>query len=114
MANIGCLNDPEFNDILRRMYALVAEKKLDSAIDVLYALVDDLCLAGRFEEANKVALAVDVSLLEENLATGLLCMVWSCDLECRPVIYERVRARLLELVPDRVDAILKGLGERRQ
>lgn len=93
------------------IYALVAltPPNDDRAADLLLGWIDDLCLEGKFDEANAVLLGLDLERLDSYLTVGMLSNAYACGLTCFDDLYPKVRAKLTALVPDRVDMILKGL-----
>ena len=77
----------------------------------MYGMFDSLFLAGKFEEADKLLATAPLQSFDSKLVFGLLALTLQAKdkLPSRPEFVTKARKRLQELVPDRVDALMKGL-----
>lgn len=96
---------------LDELYSLVARHDPDSAIDLLFANVDDLLSEGAFRRCDALLKTIDPKRLDSNLLVAAL----SATKRAAPLLHERqafvrrVRTRLQELAPDRLERLLAGL-----
>lgn len=92
------------------LYALVQEEEIDDAIDLLFDQVDDLLLAGDFEECNNLLLSIDVKMLDVNLLVALLTITYPAkdELRDRGSVVRRIAKRLRALAPERAEGLLRG------
>lgn len=93
------------------VYSLVSRDEPDSAIDVLFAHIDDLLSAGAFERCNAVLKTIDHMRLDTNLLIATLSSTKraAAYLPARDDFVRRTRARLNELAPERAERLLDGL-----
>jgi hypothetical protein len=93
------------------LYCLVSLGQTDRALDLLFDRVDDLLFAERLDECDALLVDLDLERLDPALLVGVLSITFQARrvLLCRAGLVDRVEARLLVLVPDRIDALLKGL-----
>lgn len=96
---------------LEEVYSLV-DHDPDAAIDVLFARVDDWLSAGEFHHCNTLLQTMDTQRLDTNLLVAVLSATHRVAeyLPDRPAFVHRVRARLQDLAPDRVERLLTGLS----
>lgn len=96
---------------LNEIYTLVASNKIDDAMDVAFGNFDDLFRAGKFDEADKALDLIDLDKLDIQLMSGVMaCTLPAKDkLLRRPAIIEKIRTRLTELVPKRVERLMDRL-----
>lgn len=104
---------------LDKVYELVKNSNdknyfTEKALDLVFENLDDLFRAGKFDEADKILNVVDLNQLDTNLLSGFMSATYPArdKLISRPDFMKRVRVKLTELVPKRVDAIMKGLDEK--
>lgn len=98
-------------DWLEDMYCLVAKGDIDNALDVLFDKVDDLLLAGSFEECNRLLPLIDVGRLDTHLLVSVLSITKAASglLPARQQLVRRVEERLAVIAPERVERLLGGL-----
>ena len=103
---------------LDKVYALTAANMDDTAIDILFGVVDDHYLAGEFEAVNLILPEVDVERLNLNLLIGFLSITLTLDehrelLPNRVEFFERVSQQIQvlepEMEPKRFEGLLRGL-----
>lgn len=96
---------------LDELYSLVARHDPDSAIDLLFANVDDLLSEGAFRRCDALLKTIDPKRLDSNLLVAALSATKRAAplLHERPAFMRRVRTRLQELAPDRIERLLAGL-----
>ena len=96
---------------LDELYSLVARHDPDSAIDLLFANVDDLLSEGAFRRCDALLKTIDPKRLDSNLLVAALSATKRAAplLHERPAFVRRVRTRLQELAPDRLERLLAGL-----
>ena len=59
------------------LYSLVAQKRPDEAIDLLFQGVDSLCAQGKFVECQSLLRSIDQTKLDSNLVEAVrLAWVW--------------------------------------
>lgn len=99
---------------LERVYVLVSQAELEDAIDLLFEQVDDLLLAGRFNDCDKILQKVDIDRLETNLMIGLLSVTLAAakELPNRALVMSAIRESLTRSDPARVERLLNGLVEK--
>lgn len=93
------------NDI----YALVAARKTDAAIDVLFVAFNQLHSAGKFTESNEALKTIDLTKLDATLLVGLVGITHPAKnkLPARVEVVNAVEVRLKELVgPERAERLL--------
>ncbi len=90
---------------------LMAAGKIEEALGIVFNNCDNLLIAGKFDEINTLLDQVDTDRMNIELMVGLLAATLPAKdkLSARKHYYEKVKVRLTELVPDRVDRIMKGL-----
>ena len=92
---------------IQQAIELDRDGKTDAALDVLYDSLDDLCLAGKFSEADGILLEFR-NVQSIDLLLGALCVSrwYQSNLKNRQSLLEHCR----ETWPsDEVDSILKNL-----
>lgn len=81
-------------------------------MDEIFGRLDDLFLDGNFADADRLLQVIDLEQLDTNLLVGLMCI--SCPARKQLPSYDalllRVRARLGQLAPNRVEALMKGFN----
>lgn len=94
-----------------QMYDLVASKRLEEAIDLLYDNVDDMLLEGKMQECDDILQQIDIRRLDSYLMIGLLSITLSASehLPHRKVLVEEIENYLRATEPERADALMKGL-----
>lgn len=96
---------------LGELYSFVARHEPDNAIDVLFSHVDDMLSEGAFHRCDALLKTIDPKRLDSNLLVAALSATKRAahQLAERQAFVRRVRARLQELAPDRVERLLSGL-----
>lgn len=96
---------------LDEVYVLVSQQNLEGAIDLLFDRIDDLLLAGRMQECDKILRAVELGRLESNLLVGLLTATLPAahSLPYRATLVVEIEAIFLKSFPERVNGLLSGL-----
>ncbi len=94
-------------------YAIALERsgKHRKALDKLYRALDKLLQGDRLADCDRVLQEVNVEAMNTHLLVGLLTIT-ALDagrLPSRTDLFSRVRARLVELAPDRYERLLAGL-----
>ncbi len=99
--------------VLDELYGLVASGRVDEALEASYDFVLDTSTEGRFREFDDWLGRVDVGKLDTNLLVGLLSVTKQARMEGRlengEALAQRVRVRLGELAPDRVERLVENL-----
>jgi hypothetical protein len=93
------------------VYSLVAAGKIDDAMDVVFQEFDELFIAGKFDEANEMLGTIDLLRLDIQLISGVMAStcVAKDKLPGRKLFVEKARKRFTELVPDRVEGLMRGM-----
>lgn len=93
------------------VYSLVAQHDPDGAIDVLFARVDEMLIAGEFDHCDALLKTIDPKRLDSNLLIATLSATKraAAKLPERRAFVRRVTARLKEVAPGRVERLLSGL-----
>ena len=85
----------------------------DEQIDVVYNVIDDMLFDRKFTEVNSIldSVKIDIQTLDITIMLSYLTItLWYCaELEARPRFYDRVSECLTTHVPDRAEALLRGL-----
>ncbi|TFH46695.1 MAG: hypothetical protein E4H01_09535 [Lysobacterales bacterium] len=83
----------------------------DDKLDEIFNKVDDLFLAGKFEEADALLSAVDPREIGETLTIGWLTITFAARdrLQNRDALVARARAYFEAEIPEAAAALLKGL-----
>ncbi len=95
---------------LDELYALIADDEIEQATDLLFERLDDLLLDGRLEECDHVLRRLEVRRLDSNLMIGVLSVTSGAvdELPYRAELLVKIRAALTEIMPGRVDRLLRG------
>lgn len=85
----------------------------NDALTLIYDTIDEMLLTSRFADVDRVLARVDVGRLDITLALGFLSITSAARVRLseRSALVARVEARVRELAPDRVDALMDGLGD---
>ena len=96
---------------LEEMYAHVAASRLDEAMDLLFDRVDDALCDGLMTEVDALLPMIDLTRLDTNLMVGLLSVTSGAKVELtnRAALVTDISARIMEIVPERAERILRGL-----
>jgi hypothetical protein len=104
---------PEGSAMEEIVYAAALERsgKPRKALDRLYRAIDGLIRSGAVAECDRVLRDVNINEMQTHLLVGLLTITASDAhrLSSRSALAKRVRSRLVELAPDRVDKLVAGL-----
>jgi hypothetical protein len=100
-----------FEDWLDDVYAFVAAKDDERAVELVFDTIDDLLLEGRFQVCDDTLRAVDVERLNPTLLLALLSITLAAKdrLHGREALLKRIERRLRTLAPERVEELLHGL-----
>lgn len=84
---------------------------IDSKLEYIYDLIDELGFSNQFSEIDIIFENVDVNNLEPTLLVGLLSIshVWKKNLEKYYELYDKIEQILKIKHPDRYKKILIGL-----
>lgn len=96
---------------LEDIYSLVAQGKVDDAIDVLFHNMNAMFRRGEFVLCNEWLRAIDLKRLDANLLVGLLTITRSvsAQLSFRAKLVTKIEELLQSLAPGRAERILNGL-----
>lgn len=96
---------------LEDIYSLVAQRKIDEAIDILFRHVNEMLCRNEFVLCNDLLYTVDLKRLDTNLLVGLLTITLpaSTELPFRAKLVKRIEEKLRILAPGRAERILNGL-----
>jgi hypothetical protein len=98
---------------LKKIYTLVEQAETDAAVDILYECIDDLLLAGQFEDIDTLFTCIDLTKLNTEMILAILSVTaaGSKVLSERLSFGARARARLIELghTGDKLEQLLTGL-----
>lgn len=106
-------HDKPLLDLFASLDQLSRAGEIDAALDVLFDLLDDLLLAGRFPDVNRILRAVPVETLEVAILVGFLTITGPARgalHDGRPAFLARVREELRKRLPDdEMTRVLRGL-----
>ena len=90
------------------IYKLVKENRNDAALDILFDHIDDMFLAGKFKECDKVLPTIDLERLNTSLLVGLMMITFAAKdkLTYREQMLINIEDRLKVLAPDRVEKLM--------
>jgi len=98
--------------LLARLERLSREGKLDTALDLVFDHIDDLLLAGHFDEVSRLLDSVAVEQLDPAILVGFLTITSaaSAAIQARAAFVVRVRAHLRDRMPrEELESVLQGL-----
>lgn len=80
---------------------LFAEDKIDTALDLIYDSVNDLQMAGKWDQLDSIINNIDVSSTSSSILLGLLCTC-QCSMSKLPSIrkYALAAIAVMEARPD--------------
>jgi len=99
-------------ELIIRLESMSRAGKLDAALDLVFDHVDELLLAGRFPDVNRLLLGVPVEKLDPAILIGFLTITGPARtaLDARPAFAERVQAQLREsMPPEELARVMVGL-----
>lgn len=98
---------------LEQVYLLTMAHKIDNAVDIVFERLDELFRHEKFEDCDNILQIVDLYKLETNLIIAFLSITLRAadKLPSRGNFVNRARQRFLamELEPDRISKLLRGL-----
>lgn len=96
---------------LEDIYSLIAQRKIDEAIDILFKNVNEMLCKNEFILCNDLLRTVDLKRLDTNLLVGFLTITLpaSTELPFRATLVKRIDEKLRALAPERAERILNGL-----
>lgn len=82
-----------------------------TCLRIIFNEIDDLCLNGEFSEVDNILKEVDVTKLNISNMVAFLAITLQARnfLKERINYFKRVKSRLEEIDPERIDNLLKGL-----
>lgn len=82
-----------------------------ASLDVMFDNVDNLMSQGRWKELDRILKGLDVSCSSINICVGWLSITFAGRAHLAPMdaLIAKVRMRIKELAPDRVEGLMKGL-----
>jgi hypothetical protein len=98
--------------LVSQLESLQSERKIDTALDVMYSKLEEKLLQGQFDLIDQLLQNKNVLELDENLLVGFLVITlpWSKQLNYRPLFYQHVMNRLQEKrALSEVNSIVEGL-----
>lgn len=99
------------NNIIQQIYKFVDIKRDDKAIDLLFYTVDYYMRNGQFDLLDKLIQEIDLDKLSLSLMIGVLTITLPAkkQLLSREAIYDKIKEKIIQLDPERVDRLLVGL-----
>jgi hypothetical protein len=96
------------------IHDLIDQGRVAAAEDELFDGFDDLFLSGDFGAADALLPTLDVGRLDPAMLVAVLCVTHVAQglLPNYPALHECVRLRLLALVPERADSLMRGFEVR--
>ena len=94
---------------LSDLYMLVAENKIDPAINLLFDKIDDLLCAGEFATVDQIIQVIDLTRLDSNLLVGLLSITYAASdkLKKRDWLVSEIEKQLYRIVPERAHRLVE-------
>ena len=98
-------------DWLETIYSLVADRKVDDAIDVVLDNIDDMLLAGEFGQCDRALSAVDLDRLDTNLMVCFMSVTLAAKrhLQNRAAFVDAVERKLEDTRPDSTKRLMHHL-----
>lgn len=96
---------------LTEIYAHAERGDDEVAAELVFDEIDDLPTAGDLHGCNELLYTVDVERLNSNLLISFLAATFTVKdlLSGRACLLRRVEARLQQLAPDRVEALMRAM-----
>lgn len=93
------------------VYSLVHHGRLEDAGDLVFSKIDDLLCSGEFRRCDELLHMVDPKRLDINVMLSFLSITFAAKhkLPGRTSLVRRIEARLQQIVPNRVAALLAPL-----
>jgi len=93
------------------VYSAVATSRPDDAVDLLFDPIDDMLLAGEETRADDLLLTIEVKRLDITAMLAVLAVTRpaSVALINRAGFLGRVKRRLQQVAPERMESLLSGL-----
>ena len=93
------------------LYSNMEKGKIHAAMDILYEKIDDLFIEEKFCKVDEILTRLDLERLDANLLAGVLTITLPAkdSLKKHAELFDRIAAILRKRLPDRAEAILRGL-----